>query len=84
MLILAVFNSAKMMTKQIQKTLYLKCPKITTFLQYTEVRSSDFEVRVRPVFFGISLRCSKFGHAKVRVFEVRTFWVRSNTNFNIT
>ena len=47
---------------------------------FIEVRSSTFEVRVRLVFFEISSRCSKFGHAKVRVFKVRIFWVRSNTN----
>ena len=46
---------------------------------FIEVRSSTFEVRVRLVFFEISSRCLKFGHAKVREFEVRIFWVRSNT-----
>ena len=49
------------------------------FLHFLEVRSSTIEVRVQPVFFELSSRCSKFGFAKVRMFEVRTFWVRSNT-----
>ena len=50
---------------------------------FIEVRSSTFEVRVQLVFFEISSRCLKFGHAKVRVFEVRIFWVRSNTNLSV-
>ena len=59
---------------------YLKCLKIMKFSYCIEVRSSDSEVRVRLEIFGKSSRCSKFGNAKVRVFEVRIFWVRSNTN----
>ena len=67
-------------TKKIIYLNYLKCLKIMNFSYCIEVRSSDSEVRVRPAFFMISSRCSKFGKAKVRVFEVRTFWVHSNTS----
>ena len=66
--------------KNIFLKLSFKLPQKQNLFIFIEVRSSTFEVRVRLEFSPISSRCSKFGHAKVRVFEVRNFWVRSNTN----
>ena len=65
--------------KNIFLKLSFKLPQKQNLFIFIEVRSSTFEVRVRLEFSPISSRCSKFGHAKVRVFEVRNFWVRSNT-----
>ena len=68
--------------KNIFLKLSFKLPQKQNLFIFIEVRSSTFEVRVRLEFSPISSRCSKFGHAKVRVFKVRNFWVRSNTSQN--
>ena len=65
--------------KNIFLKLSFKLPQKQNLFIFIEVRSSTFEVRVRLEFSPISSRCSKFGHGKVRVFEVRNFWVPSNT-----
>ena len=65
--------------KKIFLNLSFKIPQNHDLFIFIEVGSSTFEVRVRLDFSQISSRCSKFGHAKVGVFKVRNFWVRSNT-----